>query len=140
MNNITSITKYNWFWQSLILLSIVGVNLGISALIRNFGFYYVPNEYPFGFNIGLISSALIIVFVTWGMFALDLFSKSPSFTLLILAGGWSNFLERIIFGSATDYIMFVASFINLADLQIWIGLILLNAQIWFWKPSNKEKG
>ena len=69
---------------------------------------------------------------------MNLFQKSPVFSLLILAGGWSNLLERVIFGSATDYIIFVFSFINLADIEIWLGLILLNIQIWFFSPNTNQ--
>lgn len=132
----------SWFWQTLILCSVIFLNLSLSYLVRTLGLFYIPNQFPFGLSIGPLSATLILLFVTWGVFALKLFDKSPVFTLLILAGGWSNLLERFILGSATDYIMFFISFINLADIQIWIGLILLNIQIWFWpiKKPDVEKG
>lgn len=131
--------KENWFWQSLILSSVVLLNLLLSWAVRNLGLYYIPNQNPFGFSLGILSSGLILLFVTWGIFSMKLFEKSPVFSLLILAGGWSNYIERIIFGSATDYIIFFFSYINLADIQIWLGLILLNVQVWFGSNKTSEE-
>ena len=138
MNNIDLAKKQNWFWQLLILTAVVALNLTLSFSVRNFGLYYVPNQYPFGLSLGPLSVFFILAFVTWGIFSMNLFQKSPVFSLLILAGGWSNLLERVIFGSATDYIIFVFSFINLADIEIWLGLILLNIQIWFFSPNTNQ--
>ncbi len=139
MNKLTLIFKQSWFWQSLILSCVILLNVLLSFAVRNLGLYYIPNQQPFGFSLGIFSSAIILLFVSWGVFALKLFEKSPVFSLLILGGAWSNFIERIIFGSATDYIIFFFSYINLADIQIWLGLILLNIQMWFGKQVQVVK-
>ncbi len=43
--------------------------------------------------------------------------------VLIIAGGFSNVAERIIFGHVTDYIHLAGGVLNLADVYILIGVI-----------------
>jgi lipoprotein signal peptidase len=46
--------------------------------------------------------------------------------MLILTGGWSNIIERLFLGYVVDYINFGFGYANIADLQIWIGVLALN--------------
>ena len=50
-------------------------------------------------------------------------------TALIIAGAIGNFLEYTIFGFVVDYINIGIAVLNVADLQIYGGLILLNWKI-----------
>jgi lipoprotein signal peptidase len=124
------------FLASVILIAL---NLGVSFFIRRSDLFFVANQTPFGLNIGLVSVTLIVIGITLGLYCFDYIHKYPVVSLLIIAGSWSNLLERMLFGSVTDYISFVISFINLADIQIWIGLIALNAQIWFLDRAETGK-
>jgi lipoprotein signal peptidase len=47
-------------------------------------------------------------------------------TALIIAGSLSNFLEYTIFGCVVDYLDFRIAVLNLADIEIYGGLVLLN--------------
>jgi lipoprotein signal peptidase len=122
---------------SLLLLGVFGVSL----LIRSNDFFYVPNAYTFGILIPTYLLVLIAVIITISIFYFDLFKHHLIPTVLFLAGGWSNVLEKLIFGSVTDYIRFLDGYINIADIMIWTGLIWLNILIWFApkKWSNQPK-
>jgi signal peptidase II len=46
--------------------------------------------------------------------------------LLILAGAISNFIDRLLFGFVIDYLAFFSrSYLNLADLMIAAGMLIL---------------
>jgi len=44
---------------------------------------------------------------------------------LIISGALSNYLDRILFGVTIDYLRFFTSIINLADIIILIGVVIL---------------
>ena len=46
-------------------------------------------------------------------------------TLLILTGAISNFIDRVIFDFTIDYFRVITSVINIADISIVIGALLL---------------
>ena len=52
------------------------------------------------------------------------FLNNPG-TILIILGAISNYADRILFGFTIDYIRILTSVINLADLMIVAGVILL---------------
>ena len=61
--------------------------------------------------------------------------------LLIISGGFGNFIERLIFGSVTDYLYLhlgnISLFVfNFADLLITIGACII---IFVWLSGNEQK-
>jgi lipoprotein signal peptidase len=128
-------------------LLLILLNLITSFAVRNIfsDFSIILNQNPFGLRIGRLSIFLILLFVTWGLKKFDYLRMSPICSILILGGAWGNFAEMSIDGNVVDYINFIYSKINLADIEIWTGLLILNLQIWFlpglqknWqKPTNR---
>ena len=45
--------------------------------------------------------------------------------LLIAAGALSNFIDRLVFGVTIDYLRVLTGVINLADIMIAVGIVLL---------------
>jgi lipoprotein signal peptidase len=125
----STLSKYIYL-RIFLVAGIVLFNIGISFYIRKSGFYYEENLFPFGLriNIGIIGA--LLVFVTWGLYQYRLFYRFVIYTLLVMSGSWSNLIERFVFGSVTDYINFGIVYANIADLQIWIGVIALNIFAW----------
>lgn len=88
---------------------------------------------------------LIIIFFAL-LFLFNEYKKSVSYRqkigfLFILSGGLGNFIERIFFGSVTDFLhlrfLDASLFVfNLADLIITIGAIIL---IFEWILNTSEK-
>lgn len=120
--------------ESFYLLAIsllIIFNFFISFIVRTQNVYFIPNTRPFGISFDNITVILILSFITWSLDTLNFFDKYNLASVLLIVGAWSNFLERIYFGAVADYVNFFVSYINLADVQIWVGLIILNWQIWF---------
>ena len=96
-------------------------------------------------SLALKSLLLIIIFFAL-LFLFNEYKKSKSYRqkigfLFILSGGLGNFIERIFFGSVTDFLhlrFFDTSLFvfNLADLIITIGAIIL---IFEWILNTSEK-
>ena len=96
-------------------------------------------------SLALKSLLLIIIFFAL-LFLFNEYKKSVSYRqkigfLFILSGGLGNFIERIFFGSVTDFLhlrFFDTSLFvfNLADLIITIGAIIL---IFEWILNTSEK-
>jgi lipoprotein signal peptidase len=130
-------TKQLASFHFLIISVLVVFNLSVSAFVRYNSLFYIPNENPLGFQFGLYYSVLIIGFICWALIYFKIFLKHPIISILILAGAMSNFLEKWVFyNSVADYISIGFSHFNLADVQIWIGLILLNLHVWIF--DNKQ--
>lgn len=128
--------QYLSIQESFYLLTIsllIIFNFFISFIVRTQNVYFIPNTKPFGISFDNITIILILSFITWSLDTLNFFDKYNLASVLLIVGAWSNFLERIYFGAVADYVNFFVSYINLADVQIWVGLIILNWQIWFWR-------
>ena len=126
--------QYLSIQESFYLLTIsllIIFNFFISFIVRTQNVYFIPNTRPFGISFDNITIILILSFITWSLDTLNFFDKYNLASVLLIVGAWSNFLERIYFGAVADYVNFFVSYINLADVQIWVGLIILNWQIWF---------
>jgi lipoprotein signal peptidase len=122
------------------IAGLVTINILITVLIRQYSIFYYPNSYPFGLGIGQISSSLIVGFVSFGLWKFGFIERTPIFSVLILAGVWSNYIEKLVFdGVVTDYISFWVSYINLADIQIWVGCVALIIQSWFLENNKTNK-
>jgi len=95
------------------------------------------NQTVFGFKIEVWVMVLIAVTISLFLMKTDLWQNYPISSSLILSGVWSNLLERLWFGGVADYLNLYITIANMADLQIWTGLLLLNLQI-FW-PTEISK-
>jgi lipoprotein signal peptidase len=109
---------------------IILTNVIVSFSIRNSGIDFKINVYPFGLQINLSIIIALLLFVTFGLYQYRLFYRYVIYTILIMSGSWSNLIERFVFGSVTDYINFGVLYANLADMQIWFGVIALNYFAW----------
>lgn len=115
----------------LLVWFLIGLNLGFSFLIRGIGFTIVQNTSPIGFTFGYGSSLLLLGFITYYLISSKIIEKSPILAVLILGGAWSNLIEKLVFDSVADYIDLGFSTLNLADVQIVLGVLFLNLQFWF---------
>ena len=95
------------------------------------GFEYYENN-GVAFNLPLPNSLVILLtpIIIFGMIAFFLKNKNNNFlhnlgATLIILGATSNYIDRILFGITIDYIRLFTSIINLADLMIITGVILL---------------
>lgn len=116
---------YSSFFALLICL-----NFLISYLVKTGGLFFVANQFPFNLQVTPISLWVILVFVTYAVFQFRLFQIAPISSTLLLSGAWSNFIERLVFGFVTDYIVLGSLYFNLADVQIWLGILLINLILW----------
>ncbi len=109
---------------------LMGINFFISYLVKSGNLFYVANEFPFNLQVTPISLWVILVFVTYAVFQFHLFEIAPISSTLLLSGAWSNFVERLFFGFVADYIFVPPLYFNLADVQIWLGVLLINLFLW----------
>jgi lipoprotein signal peptidase len=121
-------------YHILVVGCIVLINLGISYYIRVSGISYIPNTTPIGFTFGYFSSILILIIVAWVIHEFELNQKYALASIMILGGLFSNFSEKYLLGAVADYMTIGIGTINLADILIFLGVLLLNLQIWW--PQN----
>jgi hypothetical protein len=124
----------------LVIGILIAFDLGVSAFVRYQSLFFIPNEAPMGFQFGLAYSIIIVGFIFWALIYFKIFIKHPIITILIVSGALSNFSEKWIFYNAvTDYITIGYGHFNLADVEIWTGLIILNFQVWILDYKSKPK-
>ena len=121
--------KVRWSIASVFGFIFIGLNFGVSLVLPKTGLNYIVNSRPFGLDIAVEVTAFIIIFTILILYKTRLMDKYPISSVMILAGSISNFLERLYFGGVKDYLDVWIAHINLADLQIWIGLALLNHNV-----------
>lgn len=122
----------SWVGYLGLIVVLVISNQFLSWILRTSDrVYVVPNTFVFGLQANMVVITAIILFMTYGLVALKCVQQYPLSSLLILAGGWSNYLERLFNGQVTDYIPFMDGYINIADIVIWIGLVWLFINVWF---------
>jgi len=124
----------HYFWVIFVLC----LNLLISDLVRKSGSFYIPNEQPIGYTFGYMWSVVLISVISWLAFELELIYKSPVSLIFIIGGVYSNFVERLMWGNVADYMHIRVGYINLADIQIFLGLFILNLHVWFFYDKNKS--
>lgn len=127
------ISKQDKIFYLILVLGLLALNLSFSVLVRSLNLYFIPNTKPFGVSFGPLLSLLILAFISWSLDVLEFFDRYTLASILIAGGAWSNFIELFLFQAVADYIPFIFSVINIADIQIWIGLLILNYKIWFQK-------
>jgi lipoprotein signal peptidase len=130
----------SWYLSQILIASLlVVVSQVISFFVEYIGLFYMANKTPLGFNIDITVSFIIIIFITWSLYQFNYIAKYSTASILIIAGAWSNFLERAVLGSVRDYIYLYFTTINLPDILIWSGLIWLNLEIWILEPARRKK-
>ena len=129
MSKSYSKNQYFFDWlKSIFLILSIFLNLFIRFLVQNSNIFYVTNQNPIGFFWGYLSAFGLVSLVTFSIFYFQFWYKFPLISILILSGFYSNFLEKLIFGFVIDYLNFQISYLNLADIQIFSGIFLLNLQ------------
>jgi Signal peptidase (SPase) II len=128
-NQFSNRTPKTLFWIVLVcsLLIIILVNFGVTKLPLE----YILNEKPFGINLPPVFTNIIILFIIFFLYLSGIMRKFNISSGLIVAGAGANFCEKLIFGSVKDYINIRVGYINLADIALWIGLLILNYEFWF---------
>lgn len=116
---------------------LIWLNFHIAVLLPKLNISFVINDQPFGFDISIAVTFFIIIFIIVALYKSTALDRYPLASILIIAGAFSNFIERLYFGGVRDYLDIQIAHINLADIEIWTGLILLNFQVWF---SDNSKG
>ena len=118
-----------WFlaFAGLILLT-VGIRLAVIKL----GLPIFYND-KFAFSLNVPTPVIYVFYVVAMVFISNYLYRHwlqiNSFTklalVLIVAGGVSNFMERLLFNKVVDYFFFANGVLNIADIFILIGIILL---------------
>ncbi len=102
---------------------LVALNITIARVIENTPFAVI-NQSPSWLFFGILG---IITLVSILVLAYIILKPNPIITQLILVGIISNIIEYYSFGFVVDYLNFGIGILNLADIQIYIGLIWLTA-------------
>lgn len=96
----------------------------------------------------LVMIVLPLIVVGYGMFYLlkkNNLSKLFTFGLsLIVGGGIGNIIDRIIFGSVTDFlyfdfVIFHTGVVNLADISVTTGLFILIYDVYLHQGKQTQK-
>jgi lipoprotein signal peptidase len=119
------------FKYLILAILVISLNFFISFLAGYLGFWNVENYFPAGFGFGWIATILIFSVGLFLICKLELLAKYPLITTFLIAGAVSNFLEYTIFGFVVDYINLGFAVLNLADVEIYGGLVLLNWKVFF---------
>ena len=151
--------RYQFLGAFLVLLS---TDLGIKYFVNSeeyssftlipslLDFYIVKNTgvaFSFLSSSNLFIQILLILVITAALAFLvhSFFNTKDKLQkialLLIISGGFGNFIERLIFGSVTDYLYLhlgnISLFVfNFADLLITIGACII---IFVWLSGNEQK-
>jgi len=88
-------------------------------IVQNKAMFFGLANVPFSLVISVI---ILVIFIAYAKYFLQL---NFFFFALIFAGASSNILDRVFRGAIYDFIPFFSiSYINLADLMIFSGLII----------------
>ena len=151
--------KYQFLGTFLVLLCIdLGIKYCVNTqeyssftLIPSFLDFYVVKNTGVAFSFLsssnlLINTLLILIIMAALSFLLYSFFNTKEklqkvALLLIISGGFGNFIERLVLGSVTDYLYLhlgsMSLFIfNFADLLITIGACII---IFVWFIGNEQK-
>jgi lipoprotein signal peptidase len=112
-----------------ILPFLIIINFLIRFLVQYFNLFYLKNPTPTAFLFGNYLAISLLILITFCFFYFRIFAKFPIISVLILSGLYSNFIEKTLFGFVIDYLNFGISYLNLADVQIFCGIIFFNLKI-----------
>jgi len=116
---------------SLIISLLITLNLSFSWLVRNGylqAFQPVVNYKTLGLDLDIFINFLIVLIVGLMVYSFGFLKEFTVASLFILVGIYSNFLEKLLYNNVLDYFDIYLAKINLADIQLWLGLIALNWQ------------
>lgn len=130
LNSRVNVSYTDFLLKMVLFIALYLTNLGTALLIKSSNVYFVNNTRPFGLSINYFLLVFLMLFVSIAIIKLKLLKSYPIFALLILSGVWSNLSERFIYGYVADYINLGFGFANLADFEIWTGVIVINILIW----------
>ena len=131
--------KMHWIIaQICVVFVITGINVILSQIVRSNLLLLDLNRSPFLFLADHPIVLIALIILTWGFVYFELIQKYPVYTLLIIGGMWSNYIEFTIFGNVADYLPLINGSFNLADIEIWTGLGLLTYVIWFVDSKDEE--
>ena len=119
---------YSFF---IIIATVLLFTQSIRYAVSKFDITSIKNNLPFSLPIS--NNILILGFTAAFFVALfcKLINRYPLAFGVIFGGVLSNLLEKYLFDHVSDYIKITWGYINLADLTLWFGLILLNYEVWF---------
>jgi Signal peptidase (SPase) II len=115
------------------------INYGITNFAKYLDLPGVKNALPFSLNIDSTILYTVFGFTVVFLVLTKMLSNHPLSSSFIVAGALYNLIEKSIYGHVFDFIKITWGFINLADLMLWFGLILLNYEVWFNKEDEFEK-
>jgi signal peptidase II len=104
------------------------------------GWEYYVNK---GIAFSLPFPQMLLIMITpaillWLFFVIYKKKKKNTYTIfglcLVLSGAISNLIDRIFFHATIDYIRILTSVMNLADIMIVVGVLLI-----FYKDKKKDK-
>lgn len=111
-------------------------NILISFLVYSNDYNFELNNHPLGLPIPLWTSVVLALCLLGVIILLNYFQKYRLVSTLIIAGIASNLFERFLFGGVRDYINIGIAYINLADIGIGVGVVLINIYEWLGKKNN----
>lgn len=121
----------------IIFFLLLGVNQIIRySIITSNTIYYINNSSTFGIVIPVFVLFVVIVLATISFYKLNIMTKHPIQSALILSGAWSNMSEFVLYGSVVDYIPYGYGYANSADIMIWAGFVLFQFVIWSLPNTN----
>jgi Signal peptidase (SPase) II len=115
------------------------INYGITNFAKYLDLPGVKNALPFSLNIDSTILYAVFGFTVVFLVLTKMLSNHPLSSSFIVAGALYNLIEKSIYGHVFDFIKITWGFINLADLMLWFGLILLNYEVWFNKEDEFEQ-
>ncbi len=130
----SQVKKYNLILcYCIFLFSLIFIDQLSKYIIRSRELFFICNfGISFGIKVSLVVFYFCWFFVVSGLIYL-LFKKRQIYTyavLLILAGAFSNLIDRFYFGCVVDFIDFKFwPVFNLADSFIFLGALILAVQI-----------
>jgi Signal peptidase (SPase) II len=115
------------------------INYGITNFAKYLEIPGVKNNLPFSLNIDNTILFAAFGFTILFLLITKMFSNHPLSSSFIVAGALCNLIEKNFYGHVYDFIKITWGYINLADLMLWFGLILLNYEVWFNKEDEFEE-
>jgi len=126
----------------IIAISIIGlvvldqiIKINLHQKIENSGFLFgfmQNNQSKIAF---MLAIAFFLVILAIVFFVSKNYWHKISISLIFL-GGINNFVDRIRFGASLDYLKIGICKFNIADLMIYLGIILIISNLFFLKTTQ----